>query len=736
MGSEEHNTTVHRKVSTTLSELEESFEEKEKKEKEKEYSISHRNLVKIESLAIGEQYIGEIKDNKREGQGTCIYKNGDKYEGFWKNNKKEGKGIYYFTHKGEVYKGNFFNDYPNGKGIYNYKNGDKYEGMFKDGKEHGEGVINYANGTRYKGEFKNGKKHGKGEFKNQNGIVTFQFWENGLMKKNGDKDINEKDSVNLQNENDTKKFGEFFKNRENYKKKLNEKTSLFDKFKSIKEKSKNRLNDLQLVEILNIVKEKPNIKLWTIDDVKDLFKKIHLDKYIQNIEQNSVDGKKLLFLDNQSISNIFGITDKNEIKIISILIEFIGDIPNNEKENNDDNNNNMNNSNKNLIAVNNKENNEKNIINQKEIKNQKRRNSASIILKDNLNKDKYKKEEEEKNEEKFSSDEQEQIEGQEKNKENKELYLKNIKKGKSEFYSSLNNNSLKFFIEYDEIKKERPIGKGGMGDIYLGEWQGKQIALKKIKLNHIKNNVLSYKFINEINIIASMRHPNILLFMGVTIDNNTYYMITEYLPSGSLHEYLHLNKNKQNKSKPLTDKQKIKIALQIAIAVQYIHSRQILHCDLKSANVLIDKNFNIKLIDFGLSYFMSEAPKGYIGTARWMAPEILNGGEYSIKSDVFSYGMILMELLTEKIPYFDVFNYEVKKEIIKKHVNEKIENNEDIVNVPKTGNYFLRNIIPGCLRANPKDRLNMNEIIKILSKANKCYEEVDEISLDMLNFLS
>ena len=91
MGSEEHNTTVHRKVSTTLSELEESFEEKEKKEKEKEYSISHRNLVKIESLAIGEQYIGEIKDNKREGQGTCIYKNGDKYEGFWKNNKKEGK---------------------------------------------------------------------------------------------------------------------------------------------------------------------------------------------------------------------------------------------------------------------------------------------------------------------------------------------------------------------------------------------------------------------------------------------------------------------------------------------------------------------------------------------------------------------------------------------------------------------------------------------------------------------
>ena len=101
-----------------------------------------------------------------------------------------------------------------------------------------------------------------------------------------------------------------------------------------------------------------------------------------------------------------------------------------------------------------------------------------------------------------------------------------IKASKSEFYSLLNNNSLNFFINFDEIRRERPIGKGGMGELFLGEWQGKQIAIKKIKLDYIKNNILSNKFINEINIIASMRHPNILLFMGVTIDNYTYYMIT------------------------------------------------------------------------------------------------------------------------------------------------------------------------------------------------------------------
>ena len=731
MGSEEHNTQIHRKMSSAFNDLEDSNEEKEKEKKEREVSMSQRNLVKIDSLKMGEQYHGEVKGEKREGQGVCVYKNGDRYEGSWKNNKKEGKGIYYYTQKGDVYKGNFFNDYPNGKGIYFYKNGDKYEGMFKDGKKHGEGIVIYANGARFKGEFKNGEKHGKGEYKNQNGQIKYEIWDNGVLGKNNEKENNENDSINLQNENETKKFDEFLKNRGNYKKKPNEKTSLFDKLKSIKEKQKNKLNDQQLVQILNIVKEKPNVKLWTINDVKDLFIKINLEKYIPNIESNAIDGKKFLFLDNQSISTIFNIADKVEIKIISSLIEFIGDISNNELEKNDnDENNNINNANNNnIVIINNKEKNQKNnASNKNNIKfAQKKLSNLDVYLFKEKDVIKEKDEETENylSEEYFQSEEKMQ----------KEFNLKKtINKGKSEFYASLNNNSLNFFIDYNEIKKERPIGKGGMGELYLGEWQGKQIAIKKIKLNYIKNNMLSNKFINEINIIASMRHPNILLFMGVTIDNNTYYMITEYLPNGSLHEYLHLSK--KNQKNPLTYKQKLKIALQIAIAVKYIHSRQILHCDLKSANVLIDKNFNIKLIDFGLSYFMSEAPTGYIGTARWMAPEILNGGQYSVSSDVFSYGMILMELFTEKIPYSDKFNYEVGKEIIKKYVNNRIANNEDILPVPKTGNVVVRNIIKKCLDAWPQNRPSMEQIIEDLAKVNDYYEEIDETTLDMCNFLS
>ena len=675
MGSEENQSAAHKKVSATLSEMDNSQEE-DKKEKEIT-SMSHRNLVKIESLKLGILYQNEKKD-KKDGIGSQGLKKGN-------NNDEKLKN----------------------------KNGEK-------------GSKDQEKTVKAKIENQNDQNIGGNDAIKENNIKVENI-------------INENDSVNLQNENDTKKFDEFLKNRGNYRK-IKKKTSLFENIKSMKEKSKNKLNDQQLVQIVNIVKEKPKVKSWTIDDVKNLFIKINLEKYISNIEKNAIDGKKFLFLENQSISNIFNITDKNEIRIISVLIEFIGDISNNEQEknklDNDDNNININNiNNNNIIIINAKENKDKININNKKDKNEGNK-ITNIKFNDYLPKQKHEIEEEK------NSDDFYLLSGkvQEKEKENNEQNIKgNTNKGKSEFYQSLNSNSLNFYINYDEIKKEeeKQIGKGGMGELYLGEWQGKQIAIKKIKLDYIKNNVLSNKFINEINIIASMRHPNILLYMGVTIDNNNnYYMITEYLPQGSLHEYLH--PPKKTKKIPLTDKQKIKIALQIAIAIQYIHSRKILHCDLKSANILIDKNFNIKLSDFGLSYFMSDPPTGFLGTARWVAPEILKGGKYDIKADIFSYGMIVMELLTEKIPYSDIVKSEVGKDrdIIKEYVNDKIENGEDILPIPKTGNKVLRYIVANCLQARPENRMNMGQIIKYLSKANKCYEDVDEVTDDIFHFLS
>ena len=741
MGNEESSSPLQRKIPNTISEDEDQVDEKQN---------FRRSSVKMKSFHIDkEQYHGQAVGEIKDGYGICYYENGDKYDGNWKDNKKEGKGSYFYNEKGEVYKGNFCNDFPNGMGIYYFKNGDRYEGMFKDGKKHGEGTIIFSNGGKFKGEFKNDVKHGKGEYKNKLGQVKYEYWDNGILKSKNKEDniiINENESINLFNETTTKKYNEFLKTTN--RKKPIEKIPLLmvNKIKNIKEKTKNKIGDQQLVEILNSVKKKPNVKTWTVDDVKILFQKINLDKYIPNIEANSIDGKKLLFLDNQSISNLFKLTDKNETKIIGALIEFIEFTSNHEQEkhkieNNDENyTNNISNNNLAMNIYSNK--NSNNIIINKVSNKEEELEKKKIIdkIQNNLdfneNKEKGKIKNKNKNKVKkkegnyFSSD----VSSSSSNQKNED-YIKEMNKlGNTEFYSSLNNNSLNFFINYNEIKKEKTIvGEGGMGEVSLGEWQGKKVALKKIKLKFRKkgNNYVLKKFINEINIIASMRHPNILLYMGTAIDNDNYYMITEYLPKGSLYEYLH------NKKGFLTDSQKIKIDFQIAISIQYIHSRKILHCDLKSSNVLLDEDFKIKLSDFGLSYFMSEAPeKTGEGTYHWMAPEILNEGKYKTTSDIFSYGMILWELLTGKTPYYNINNSIFTKDQLKDIVNEKYNNNEEIIPIPKSGNIVLRYIASRCLQYKPENRLSLDVILKHLSRANKCYEEIDEVTVELYNFVS
>ena len=99
-----------------------------------------------------------------------------------------------------------------------------------------------------------------------------------------------------------------------------------------------------------------------------------------------------------------------------------------------------------------------------------------------------------------------------------------------------------------------------------------------------------------------------------------------------------------NKHTILDDDRMLYIVEDLVLGLNYLHSRKVLHCDLKSSNVLIDSNWNVKLCDFGLSRirkFDKRAQVGRVGTPHWMAPEILRGGEYEEYSDIYSFGMIL-----------------------------------------------------------------------------------------------
>jgi serine/threonine protein kinase len=124
--------------------------------------------------------------------------------------------------------------------------------------------------------------------------------------------------------------------------------------------------------------------------------------------------------------------------------------------------------------------------------------------------------------------------------------------------------------------------------------------------------------------------------MGFAIDNKSYFMINEYLEEGSLFDHLH-------KKKTVIDEERMLLIVEdIALGMNYLHGRKVLHCDLKSSNVLIDSNWNVKLCDFGLSKLKDDKNNfGRVGTPHWMAPEILREKEYTEKSDVYSFGMIL-----------------------------------------------------------------------------------------------
>ena len=104
--------------------------------------------------------------------------------------------------------------------------------------------------------------------------------------------------------------------------------------------------------------------------------------------------------------------------------------------------------------------------------------------------------------------------------------------------------------------------------------------------HHIKYSL--NKFVKEINIISNLRHPNIVLYIGASINKNEYYMVSEYISKGSLFDYLHVQKYK------LTELHQLNIAYEVAVALRYLHSRKITHCDLKSSNILIVHFINIK----------------------------------------------------------------------------------------------------------------------------------------------
>ncbi|CAJ2675946.1 unnamed protein product [Trifolium pratense] len=204
-------------------------------------------------------------------------------------------------------------------------------------------------------------------------------------------------------------------------------------------------------------------------------------------------------------------------------------------------------------------------------------------------------------------------------------------------------------IPWEEIAMGERIGLGSYGEVYRGEWHGTEVAVKKFLLQDISGESLE-EFKSEVQIMRRLRHPNVVLFMGAITRPPNLSIVTEFLPRGSLYRLIHRPNNQ------LDERRRLRMALDTARGMNYLHNSTpvIVHRDLKSPNLLVDKNWVVKVCDFGLSrmkYSTFLSSRSTAGTAEWMAPEVLRNELSDEKCDVFSYGVILWELSTLRQPW-------------------------------------------------------------------------------------
>ena len=194
-----------------------------------------------------------------------------------------------------------------------------------------------------------------------------------------------------------------------------------------------------------------------------------------------------------------------------------------------------------------------------------------------------------------------------------------------------------------DIEYGRVLGGGGSGTVYHGFWKSKgiQVALKTVKISPEKC---------DARIMAELgEHPNIISFFGFAHKYPETIIVTALATNGSLGDYLH----KQHQV-PLVD-QSLKWAKQIAYGMAHMHKLHIVHRDLKSSNILFTNDMEVQLCDFGISRPMPNTTNvsKESGTWRWMAPEVAKKTQVNKACDVFSFSMVVWELMEHRIPFFD-----------------------------------------------------------------------------------
>lgn len=249
------------------------------------------------------------------------------------------------------------------------------------------------------------------------------------------------------------------------------------------------------------------------------------------------------------------------------------------------------------------------------------------------------------------------------------------------------------------------IGQGTAGKVYqaMDEETGQLLAVKIIKLdsNPFVAEKQFHSLSQEISLLKSLKHVHIVRYLqtDVVLDERQVKILLEYVPGGSLYSILH-------KFGPLSQKVIKTYSYQIIKGLQYLHSHQVIHRDLKSPNVLVTDDAVIKLIDFGCSKRCEdgEINKSIKGSPYWMAPEVVLQQGHSFSSDIWSFGCLLIEMSTGKPPWSEYSKKAV--DVIK------------LISIPgklpkfPQGPTQLLELIAACINRNPEERPTADQIMR------------------------
>ncbi len=261
-------------------------------------------------------------------------------------------------------------------------------------------------------------------------------------------------------------------------------------------------------------------------------------------------------------------------------------------------------------------------------------------------------------------------------------------------------------IMFDKFDVIKVLKKDQHAAVYLAHhiYLGKQIILKVLNTESIVDKVITERFKREAKILAQLDSVNIIKVLDFGMHKEFFYISFEYFPSQNLRSIINENK--------LTNSQKEKLAVQFFKGLSFAHKNNVIHRDIKPDNILVNESLELKIGDFGLAEAVNESyvtsEYSLVGTPSYMSPEQISGKKLSVQSDLFSAGIVVLELFTGSNPFL---GRDINESINLITTFDESKISFDLSALPET----VQNVIRNLLRRNPKDRYkNCDEVLKSL----------------------